>query len=186
MNLMKKVITVLVTLFIVGALAFGLNSLLKPTAESKLPAAVPTVRDKNAPPSDLIMGDRLENSGLRFDGVYHARLSDLHYYMRFYPAGHVAMVGGPEGKDNGSLRTMLRPSVLTQPSIGLYNIPVKWSGDSLFMTAHGPKGYIIYRARIEGAERLSVLKESKVNGRKKLIPYIFEADGTEVSAEQGK
>lgn len=181
---MKKAITIIATVLAVGALAFGLNWLLTPGTKRTAPAAAPTARANDAPPSDLIMGDVLDGSGLRFDGVYHAQLSELHYYMRFFPAGHVAMVGGPEdreGKDGQSLRTMLKASVLSQRNIGLYNIPVQLRGDSLFMTAHGPKGDILYSGSINTPDKLSMLKESKANGRKMVVDYGFEADGAQPS-----
>lgn len=183
---MKKAITIIATVLAVGALAFGLNWLLTPGTGKTAPNTPSATRSDNAPPSDLVMGDPLEGSGLRFDGVYHAQLSELHYYMRFFPAGHVAMVGGPEDKEGKSLRTMLRASVLSQRNIGLYNIPVQWRSDSLFMTANGPKGDIIYRGRLNSPEKLSMLKESKANGRKMVVDYLFEVDGTAVSSEQDK
>ena len=184
---MKKAVIIIVTVLAVGALAFGLNWLLAPGTGKSAPVAAPAAKTNNTPPSDLVMGDPLESSGLRFDGVYHAEVSDIHYYMRFFPAGHVAMVGGPEDPSKGgSLRTMLHAGVLSQRNIGLYNIPVQWRGDSLYMTAKGPKGDILYSGIIDAGVKLTMRKESMANGHKAVIDYHFEADGEENSAEQGK
>lgn len=175
---MKNALTILATILVVGGLAFGLNWFLtkgpdKPTKQTSQQAS--TGADRNKPPADLVMGDPLGDSGILFDGVYHATMDDIHYYMRFFPAGHVAMVGGPERDDKTSLRTMLTASVLSQRNIGLYNIPVQLRGDSVFMTAHGPKGDIEYRSRISTG-KLDVLKESKANGKKANLAYVFEED----------
>lgn len=180
---MKKVVTIIVTLLIVGAVAFALNWFMKPGAVKTAPAPVPVASTNDKPPADLVMGDPLGTTGLRFDGVYHAEVSKVQYYMRFFPAGHVAMVGGPEREGEGSLREMLRASVLSQRSIGLYNIPVQWRSDSLYMTAHGTKGDILYSGSIASPEKLVMLKESKANGRKMVVDYMFEADGTKPLAK---
>ncbi|QQR87518.1 MAG: hypothetical protein IPJ76_04640 [Flavobacteriales bacterium] len=175
---MKNVLTIIATILVVGGIAFGLNWILnkapeKPTKQTAQPSTIGA--DSNKPPADLVMGDPLTDSGLQFDGVYHATMDDIHYYMRFFPAGHVAMVGGPERDDKTSLRTMLTASVLSQRNIGLYNIPVQLRGDSVYMTAHGPKGDIEYRSRISDG-KLDVLKQSKANGKKANLAYVFEAD----------
>ncbi|MEO8068017.1 MAG: hypothetical protein ABI599_10035 [Flavobacteriales bacterium] len=183
---MKKAVTIIATVLIVGAVAFALNWFMKPGTVKTAPAPVPTAGLSDKPPSDLVMGDPLGSTGLRFDGVYHAELSHIHYYMRFFPAGHVAMVGGPEGKGDGSLREMLRASVLSQRSIGLYNVPVQWRSDSLYMTAHGTKGDILYSGVIASPEKLVILKESKANGRKMVVDYAFEVDGTKPLQEEQK
>lgn len=184
---MKKAITIIVTVLAVGALAFGLNWLMTSGTGKSAPAPLPAAKTNSAPPSDMVMGDPLEGSGLRFDGVYHADLSGIHYYMRFFPAGHVAMVGGPEDpKKGGSLRTMLHAGVLSQRNIGLYNIPVQLRGDSLYMTAKGPKGEITYSGVVDAGVKLTIRKESMANGRKAVLDYLFEADSEVISGEKGK
>lgn len=175
---MKNALTIIATILVVGGIAFGLNWVLnkgseKPSKQAAQPT--PTDPNNNEPPADLVMGDPLGDSGLQFNGVYHATIGDVQYYMRFFPAGHVAMVGGPERDEKTSLRTMLTASVLSQRGIGLYNIPVQLRGDSVYMTAHGPKGDIEYRSRISDG-KLDVLKESKANGKKANLAYVFEED----------
>ncbi len=179
---MKNIVTILVTVLVVVLAAYGIKSLMgEKKAVDPMTAVVGEAspeKDLNKPPADLVMGDPLDGSGLKFDGVYRAQVGDANYYMRFFPAGHVAMIGGPEQKKGYSLRTALTASVLGQRNIGLYNVPVQWRGDSLHIITKGTKGDILYSCKVETPEKLMVLKESKANGKKAVLDYQFEVDGT--------
>lgn len=116
--------------------------------------------------------------GLRFDGVYMMVDGKLHYYLRFFERGNVALVGGPENEDHfdstPSIRTYLTENVQSGWN-NVHNTPVEQRNDSLFFRTMTMKGAITYACALR-SDTLRVLKASQVNGHRALLDYHFAAD----------
>lgn len=118
----------------------------------------------------------LDIDGLRYDGVYLWVDGSLHYYMRFFQRGTVALVAGPDPKNDTipSIRTYLTEDVQSGWN-SVHNTTVVQRNDSLFFRTMASKGAITYACVLQ-RDTLVALKESQVNGRRAILRYHFEAD----------
>lgn len=124
------------------------------------------------------IGDgRLKGSWIRFDGVYRSGFDKMNYYLRFYPEGNVTAIGGNEEAAPIPLKTLMSQD--SPPGVNnIHNTLVELRGDSIFFSTKAMKGFIDYRgARVNGhSDTLRFLKHSRINGRKAILDYVFEAD----------
>lgn len=145
----------------------------RPTGDQALPTGA---NDIPTPDTGIVHLHSLVGSGLKFQGVYDAPSGNVHYFMRFFPRGNVAMVAGrQEPDDPKDLRTMLTENVQSGKN-NIHNVPVTQRGDSLFFTTMANRGAIIYSGVVDG-DSLRFLKHSKATGKKGVVSYVFVPDG---------
>lgn len=133
-----------------------------------------TARSVPATPEEgMVHLHSLENSGLRFDGVYTHISGGIYYYMRFFPRGNVVLIAGRK-EDNGQLdlRSLLREDAQSGVN-NLHNVPVVQRNDSLFFTTMAPRGAITYAGVAEG-DTVRFLKHSRVTHKQAVLAYGFE------------
>lgn len=115
---------------------------------------------------------------VRFDGVYVQKDKSIHYFMRFFPRGNVALIAGPEREgSNMSIRNLLTEDVQSGQN-NAHNTPVEQRDDSLFFRTMTIKGAIRYAGVVHG-DTARFLKVSDINGRRAVITYVFEKDAPE-------
>ncbi len=126
-----------------------------------------------APAEGMVHLHSLEGAGLRFDGVYTYTSGGIHYYMRFFPRGNVALIAG-RSEENGQLdlRSLLKEDAQSGVN-NLHNVPVTQRNDSLFFTTMAPRGAITYAGVAEG-DTVRFLKHSKVTHKEAVLAYGFE------------
>lgn len=119
----------------------------------------------------------LQGSRLRFDGVYdHAASKDLHYFMRFFDRGNVALVAGVQKPgDPPALQELLTPNAQSGTN-NVHNVPVRLDRDSIFFSTMAAKGAITYAGTYVGSDTLRFLKVSEVNGKQATVDYAFRPD----------
>ena len=143
------------------------------------PEAVPMAQDTAvAPTADTgtVQLHSLVGSGLKFHGVYDSPTSgNLHYFMRFFERGNVALVAGrQEPNDPHNLASLLTEDVKSGTN-NVHNVPVTVRGDSLYFATMATRGAITYAGVVEG-DSLHFLKHSKVTGKKAVVSYVFVPD----------
>lgn len=115
---------------------------------------------------------------VRFNGVYVQKDKSIHYFMRFFPRGNVALIAGPEREgSNMSIRNLLTEDVQSGQN-NAHNTPVEQRGDSLFFRTMTIKGAIRYAGVVHG-DTARFLKVSDINGRRAMVTYVFEQDKPE-------
>jgi len=125
--------------------------------------------------SNMVNLQSLEGSSLKFNGVYENTSGDLHYYMRFFERGNVALIAGREQpEDSITLRRFLTQDVKSGLN-NAHNVPVTLRNDSLFFTTMAPRGEITYAGVADG-DTLRFLKHSKVTAKKAVVSYHFIPD----------
>jgi hypothetical protein len=170
--------------FLILALALASCS---ESANQPVPANVPGPEqaDTHAPdtaqavaPSGSVVLHSLAGSGIKFNGVYDAHTGgDIHYLMRFFERGNVALVAGRQRADDRvDLRTLLTEDAKSGKE-NLHNVPVEQRGDSLYFTTMATRGAILYAGAVDG-DSLRFHKYSKVTGKKAVVAYGFVPDGT--------
>lgn len=118
----------------------------------------------------------LSGSGLRFDGVYHTNSSNLHYYMRFFERGNVALVAGHQSPtDTIHLAALLSENVQSGWN-NVHNVPVTLRNDSILFQTMSVNGAITYAGKLDG-DTVRFLKASRINGKRAIVAYGFEPDG---------
>lgn len=144
-----------------------------PMPSTPLPQAPNPAEDSNH-----VVLRSLAGSGLKFTGVYDSHADgDLHYYMRFFERGNVALVAGRQKPgDAVDLRSYLTEDAKSGQN-NLHNVPVEWRGDSIFFSTMALRGAITYAGTVHG-DTLRFLKHSKVTGKKAVVDYVFIPDGT--------
>lgn len=147
-----------------------------PTAIEPAPAAQPESDTSTMPAaSNMVNLHSLEGSSLKFNGVYESTMGDLHYYMRFFERGNVALIAGREQpEDSISLRSFLTQDVKSGLN-NVHNVPVTLRNDSLFFTTMASRGEITYAGVADG-DTLRFLKHSKVTAKKAVVSYHFIPD----------
>jgi len=117
----------------------------------------------------------LEGTGLKFHGVYDAPSGNLHYYMRFFERGNVALVAGQQKPDDPvDLRSFLTQDAKSGTN-NVHNVPVTRRNDSLFFTTMATRGAISYAGVVNG-DSLRFLKRSEVTGKQAVVVYGFVPD----------
>ena len=119
----------------------------------------------------------LHGSGLRFDGVYDQQAAgDLHYFMRFFERGNVALVAGVQKPDDPvKIQDLLTVNAQSGTN-NLHNVPVTVRGDSILFSTMTPKGAITYAGTLADGDTLRFLKASMVTGKKAVLNYAFHPD----------
>ncbi|MGV9012468.1 MAG: hypothetical protein ACOH13_07735 [Flavobacteriales bacterium] len=155
-----------------------------PATENPAPQAAPTngANDTlgtgvHTDTTSVIQLQPLRDSRLRFDGVYDQEASgNLHYYMRFFERGNVALVAGVQKPDDpGSLQDLLTPNAQSGAN-NVHNVPVTLRGDSILFSTMTAKGAITYAGIFLGGDTLRFLKASDVTGKKAVLDYAFRPD----------
>ena len=148
------------------------STLTTPVTAPSEPADVPA-----KPDSGGVQLHSLEGSGLKFHGVYDSPTSgNVHYFMRFFERGNVALVAGrQEPNDPTDLRSLLTENVQSGKN-NIHNVPVTRRGDSLFFSTMAIRGAINYAGVLDG-DSLRFLKHSKATGKKAVVSYGFLPDG---------
>lgn len=119
----------------------------------------------------------LVGTGLRFDGVYHWGNEGRHQLLRFYPQGFVVMANGMDTTDGfRDLRKYIDPRSGSKPNLGIHNVPVIHTGDSIFMVTPTGRGNIDYRGRVITPDSISIFKYSHIQGGKGVLGYVFDPD----------
>lgn len=128
------------------------------------------------PDSGMVQLHSLTGSGLKFNGIYDSPTSgNIHYFMRFFERGNVALVAGrQEANDPHNLTELLTEDVKSGPN-NIHNVPVTRRGDSLYFSTMATRGAIIYSGVVVG-DSLHFLKHSKVTGKKAVVSYGFVPD----------
>lgn len=117
----------------------------------------------------------LEGSGLKFNGVYDAPSGNLHYYMRFFERGNVALVAGQQKPDDPvDLRSYLAQDAKSGTN-SVHNVPVTRRNDSLFFTTMATRGAIRYAGVVSG-DSLRFIKHSAATGKQAVVVYGFVPD----------
>ena len=121
----------------------------------------------------------LTGSGLKYNGVYHYRVDNIHYVMRFFERGNVALVVGNESDTaKHSIREYLTENVQSGWN-NVHNTLVLRHNDSLLFQTMALKGAITYAGVVYAdGDSARFLKESKVNGKKAIVEYGFSPDKT--------
>lgn len=142
-----------------------------PATEQATPPAAEVVDTAAAP--GMVHLYSLAGSGLRFDGVYGHSDGAIHYYMRFFERGNVALIAGQQKPgDPVDLRSHLRQDVKSGEN-NVHNVPVTVRNDSLFFSTMAPRGAITYAGVVQG-DTVRFLKHSKITGKQALISYGFQ------------
>ena len=144
--------------------------------EVETPAA-PIVSDSIAPPdTGSVHLHSLAGSGLKFQGVYDMPSGNVHYFMRFFERGNVALVAGRQEPDDPTdLRSLLTENVQSGKN-NIHNVPVTRTGDSLFFSTMANRGAITYSGVVDG-DTLRFVKYSKATGKKGVANYGYVPDG---------
>src|SRR5690606_7472523 len=119
------------------------------TAPVERPAPEPAAAPQPPPPGPgQVVLHSLVGSGLKFNGVYDAHDNgDLHYFMRFFERGNVALIAGRQRPDDPTdLRTFLTEDAQSGKN-NLHNVPVEQRGDSLYFTTMATRGAILYAGK---------------------------------------
>ncbi|MBZ0205193.1 MAG: hypothetical protein K8H89_02630 [Flavobacteriales bacterium] len=165
---------------------FPLIALLTWTACSNdAPATTPLPADVQEPQAPVARPPRvasptidlysLEGTGLKFHGVYDAPSGNLHYYMRFFERGNVALVAGQqEPNDPVDLKSYLTQDAKSGTN-SVHNVPVTRRNDSLFFTTMATRGAIHYAGVVDG-DSLRFNKRSDVTGKQAVVVYGFIPD----------
>ncbi len=127
---------------------------------------------------DSVSLHSLQGSGLKFNGVYDSNTNgDIHYVMRFFERGNVALVAGrQQAGDKVDLRDLLTMDAVSGKN-NLHNVPVERRGDSLFFSTMANRGAITYAGKLN-ADSLRFIKYSKATGKRAVVSYGFVPDGT--------
>lgn len=147
-----------------------------PTPTETAPATQ-AERDTSPAPgaSDVVNLHTLKAASLKFNGVYESTTGDIHYYMRFFERGNVALIAGKEQADDPmALRNFLTQDVKSGLN-NVHNVPVTLRNDSLFFTTMATRGEITYAGVADG-DTLRFLKHSKVTAKKAVVSYHFIPD----------
>ena len=121
----------------------------------------------------------LTESGLKFNGLYRYNVDNIHYFMRFFERGNVALVVGNESDTTKhSISALLTENVQSGWN-NVHNTPVIRRNDSLLFQTMAIKGAITYAGVVyAGGDSVRFLKESHVNGKKAFVEYGFLPDAT--------
>lgn len=175
--------------FFLGSAALTWASCTGPDHAREAPVeAAPTVAaGADVPPTDastvVQQGDStivlhsLAGSGLRFDGYYDDQASpSLHYLMRFFPRGNVALIaGGQKTGDPMKLSDQLTENAKSGVN-NLHNVPVTMRGDSIFFNTMASKGIISYAGTVLPGDSLRFLKVSRITGKQAIVEFAFRPD----------
>ena len=145
-----------------------------PPPEQETPT--PVVEAPPAPAAaNVVELHSLVGSGLKFNGVYDSPTGNIHYFMRFFERGNVALVAGQQKPgDRVDLRTYLTENVKSGEN-NVHNTPVTQRNDSLFFSTMATRGAITYAGVVDG-DSLRFVKHSKATGKKALVAYGFIPD----------
>lgn len=128
-------------------------------------------------PAGVIELQPLHGSRLRFDGVYdNAASRDLHYFMRFFERGNVALVAGVQKPGDPQMLQDLLTLNAQSGTNNVHNVPVTLRGDSIFFSTMASKGAITYAGTFVGSDTLRFLKASAVNGKQAIVDYAFRPE----------
>lgn len=171
----------LITTLALAACSQPENATTPPTGQTPTQPVPETVAPDTASPiapAGSVVLRSLAGSGLRFNGVYDSHTEgDIHYVMRFFERGNVALVAGRQRTgDRVDLRDLLKENAKSGKD-NLHNVPVERRGDSLFFTTMATRGEIQYAGVAKG-DSLHFLKHSRVTGKKAVVSYGFVPDGT--------
>jgi hypothetical protein len=122
--------------------------------------------------TDAAAVDACTDGTPRTDGAYLARLDSVEYWMRYFQDGHVVLLAGREGPGL-HLPDLLVRSAVSNPSIGLHNLPVQRRGMELQFAAQVENGEIRYRGTEIACDTLHFLKESGITGKRATLRYAF-------------
>lgn len=123
--------------------------------------------------SDAFLGTRI-----RYDGYYMAGNKGVFYLVRFFPQGNAVLINGM-GDAVGDLPLKLVRDAQPDPLVGHYNVPVQVVKDSLFFTTTPRRGEIDYSGRCVHPDTLRLYRHSHITGRKEILDYVFQADGSQ-------
>lgn len=149
----------------------------QPTAQPEAAVQVPDTAQPAVANGQVVLRS-LGGSGLKFNGVYDSHgAGDIHYIMRFFERGNVALVAGRQRTgDRVDLRDLLKQDAKSGKD-NLHNVPVERRGDSLFFTTMATRGEILYSGVVAG-DSIRFLKHSRVTGKKAVVSYGFVPDGS--------
>lgn len=140
--------------------------------------SAPVAEDPPVPepaPANLVELHTLAGSGLKFNGVYDSPTGNIHYFMRFFERGNVALVAGQQKDgDRVDLRTYLTENVKSGEN-NVHNAPVIQRNDSLFFSTMATRGAITYAGVVDG-DSLRFIKHSKATGKRAVVTYGFIPD----------
>lgn len=113
----------------------------------------------------------------RTDGHYDQHATPgLHYLMRFFPQGQVALVAGGVGP-RGVAPLAGRLLAGAPDSAGtVHRVPFRMRGDSLFFQTTNKKGSIAYAGAVSSSDTLHFLKTSAITGKQALVTFVFRPD----------
>ena len=174
---------------VILASILALASCATPATEPELPKEAAPVAPRAPTPEDTASNlavqpadgalrlQPLTGSGLRFDGVYdHQASATLHYFMRFFPRGNVALVAGGQRADD-PVRLSDQLTVNAQSGVNnIHNVPVTWRGDSILFSTMASRGAITYAGTVLPGDTLRFLKVSRINGKQAIVKYAFRPD----------
>lgn len=169
--------TILIPILLLGVACGQQPATHGPAPETDTTPAVPqapaAATDISPSAPGLIELHALKGSNLRFDGVYGHAVGNIHYFMRFFERGNVALIAGrQEPTDPVDLRGFLTQDA--QSGVNqVHNVPVTARNDSLFFTTMALRGAITY-AGVAMGDSVRFLKHSKITGRKEVITYRFQ------------
>ncbi len=163
--------------------SFTLTACTDNTSVAEQPAQIAEDQAPPAQADDIAVPDTgvvhlhsLAGSGLQFHGVYDAPNGNVHYFMRFFERGNVALVAGRQEPDDPTdLRSMLTMNVQSGTN-NIHNVPVTRRGDSLFFSTMANRGAISYAGVVDG-DSLRFRKQSKATGKTGVVSYVFLPDG---------
>lgn len=149
----------------------------QPAQSVEQPAAAAQANDATVPDTGSVHLHSLAGSGLKFHGVYDMPSGNVHYFMRFFERGNVALVAGrQEPDDPNDLRSMLTENVQSGKA-NIHNVPVTLRGDSLFFSTMANRGAITYAGVVDG-DTLRFIKYSKATGKRGVVNYGYVPDGS--------
>lgn len=149
----------------------------QPAPPVEEPAPPVQTDDVAVPDTGVVHLHSLAGSGLKFHGVYDMPSGNVHYFMRFFERGNVALVAGrQEPDDPNDLRTLLTENVQSGKD-NIHNVPVTRRGDSLYFSTMANRGAITYAGFVDG-DTLRFVKYSKATGKKGVVNYGYVPDGT--------
>lgn len=112
-----------------------------------------------------------EQIGLRSDGYYEYKASNLVYLMRFSAKGNVILIGGHKDNYDGMVE-LLDPEIPEQNNV--HNVRyVILPNDSIFFYTATPKGRIAYSGSSVHPDTLRILRKSHINGKEATLDYVF-------------
>lgn len=113
----------------------------------------------------------------RTDGYYDQQATPgLHYLMRFFPQGQVALVAGGVGPEGvAPLAQRLRPA-LPGSTDQAHLVPYLLHGDSIFFTTSNKKGSIGYAGIVSSTDTLCFLKTSAITGKQAVVTFVFRPE----------